>query len=322
MKKLISIFFTIILSNTIYSQSGSITNVNVAQRTDGTGMVDTYFDLDGSESAYYISLEVSFDGGITYAPIDPAYVTGDIGPFSPGPNKHVIWNGIQNSPDTYSAQTKIKIIAGIVPTGYITDIDGNIYQTVTIGEQTWTTENLKVTHYRNGSAIEYPGSNGTEWLNNTSGAYAWYNNDIIHKNLYGALYNWYTVNNPNELCPIGWHVPSNAEWTTLIAYAGGESVAGGKLKSTRTVPDPHPSWNLPNTSATDEFGFAGIPGGMRYVYHLDYGDLCYHGVYWSNSSSDIEPNKAWYINLTWINSIVYKNTDLKYLGFSIRCIMD
>lgn len=142
------------------------------------------------------------------------------------------------------------------------DADGNVYSTVVIGNQEWFAVNLKTTKYNNGTPIPNVTSN-SDWGNLTTGAYAWYeNNEATYKNAYGALYNWYAVNTGN-LCPTGWRVPTDAEWTTLANYVGGESVAGGKLKSTRTAPDAHPRWESPNTGATDEYGFSALPGGYR-----------------------------------------------------------
>ena len=118
--------------------------------------------------------------------------------------------------------------------GTVTDIDGNVYHTVTIGTQTWMVENLKTTKYNDGTAIPLV-TDSTAWLNLTTPGYCWYNNDAAtYKNTYGALYNWFTVNT-SKLAPSGWHVPTDAEWTTLITYLGGETVAGGQMKSTGTI---------------------------------------------------------------------------------------
>lgn len=133
----------------------------------------------------------------------------------------------------------------------VTDIDGNIYTTVTIGTQIWMVENLNTTRYRDGSDILNVTDN-TEWSELTIGAYCNYDNDVNNANIYGALYNWYTVNTGN-LCPTGWHIPSEGEWTVLISSLGGESVAGGKLKQIGTE-----YWEDPNNPATNEVGFNGL----------------------------------------------------------------
>ncbi|MBW6492809.1 MAG: PKD domain-containing protein [Lentimicrobium sp.] len=203
-------------------------------------------------------------------------------------------------------------------TGTVTDIDGNVYQTVIIGTQEWMAENLKVTHYSNGDAI--PNVTGdSQWGALTTGAYCWYDNDINWKNAYGALYNWYAAVDSRGLCPVGWHVPTDAEWTILTNYLGGSNVAGGKMKSTRTEPDAHPRWNLPNTGATNESGFSGLPGGNR-----DYsGTFYYHGwtgFFWS--SSEFSSDFAWYRDLYYYDSSVGRNYYYKQNGFSVRCLRD
>jgi uncharacterized protein (TIGR02145 family) len=139
----------------------------------------------------------------------------------------------------------------------ITDADGNYYNIVTIGTQTWMAENLETTKYNDGNNIPNISDN-VAWSNLTTPGYCWYNNDdSTYKNLYGALYNWYTVNR-GKLCPIGWHVPTDAEWTTLTTYLGGESVAGGRLKETGTM-----HWVSPNVGAINETGFTALPGSCR-----------------------------------------------------------
>ena len=113
--------------------------------------------------------------------------------------------------------------------GNVTDDDGNVYHSVTIGTQVWMVENLKTTKYNDGTSIPLV-TDATDWHNLLTPGYCWNNNDeATYKATYGALYNWYTVNTGN-LCPTGWHVPGDAEWTTLTTYLGGEDVAGGKLK--------------------------------------------------------------------------------------------
>ncbi|MFN5628176.1 MAG: fibrobacter succinogenes major paralogous domain-containing protein [Bacteroidota bacterium] len=149
--------------------------------------------------------------------------------------------------------------------GSITDQDGNVYKTIVIGTQEWMAENLKSSHYLNGDLIPWV-TNEATWGALTTGAACWYNNDSITYNCpYGRLYNWYAVTDTRNVCPTGWHVPSDAEWTTLINHidtnaVGGSNnnTAGGKMKSTGTQ-----YWPSPNTDATNESGFSGLPGGGR-----------------------------------------------------------
>ena len=139
----------------------------------------------------------------------------------------------------------------------MTDIDGNTYTTVKIGDQWWMAENLKVTHYRNGEEIPNITDN-TEWANLTSGAYCDYDNNPNNVATYGRLYNWYSIEDSRDLAPDGWHVPSRDEWQTMIEYLGGDGIAGGKLKESGTE-----HWLSPNEGATNESGFSALPSGMR-----------------------------------------------------------
>jgi len=138
----------------------------------------------------------------------------------------------------------------------VSDIDGNSYNTIGIGNQCWMSENLKTSRYRNGGSIPYVVGN-TDWASLTTGAWSYYDHDEANNAVYGKLYNWYTTLG-DTLCPAGWHVPTDAEWTTLTTYLGGESVAGGKMKLIGTT-----YWHDPNTGATNESGFSALPGGYR-----------------------------------------------------------
>jgi uncharacterized protein (TIGR02145 family) len=154
---------------------------------------------------------------------------------------------------------------------------------VTIGTQIWSTRNLDVTTYRDGTPIPQV-TDPTQWQNLTTGAWCYYNNDPANGAIYGKLYNWYAVagihdNNPATpnkiLAPTGWHVPSDTEWTTLTTFLGGESVAGGKMKSTGTS-----LWESPNTGATNESGFSALPGGQNFIGFVHQGLV---GYWWSSS---------------------------------------
>jgi len=212
----------------------------------------------------------------------------------------------------------------------ISDVDGNVYNTVLIGNQCWMAENLKTTTYLNGTPIEYPGSNNSAWTNNTSGAYAWYNNDTNYKESYGALYNWYAVTNGNGLCPEGWHVPSVADWSQLTNFIGGTSSPNGnKLKSCRQVNSPlggdcntseHPRWNSHSTYyGFDAFGFSAFGGGARYQ-GGSFNNLGSYGDFWtSNQSSSTSAHvRSVYEHRGDVWSSIYPKTG----GFSVRCIKD
>ena len=202
--------------------------------------------------------------------------------------------------------------------GTVTDIDGNVYHTVTIGTQTWMVENLKTTKYNDGTAIPLV-TDGTAWSNLTTPGYCWYNNDAAtYKNTYGALYNWFTVNT-GKLAPTGWHVPADAEWTILTIYLGGEADAGGKMKSTGTIEAATGLWYSPNTGATNESGFTAVPAGGR-NFNGPFLDIGYLG-FWC-SSSENSTDSAWDQRLWYDNSDVTRSAGNKNYGFSVRCVRD
>jgi uncharacterized protein (TIGR02145 family) len=167
--------------------------------------------------------------------------------------------------------------------GKVSDIDGNDYKTIQIGIQEWMAENLKTTKYNDGNSIPNV-TDFIEWSDLITGVYCWYKNDAsAYKATYGALYNWFTVST-GKLCPAGWHVPSDAEWTTLYGYLGGAGVAGGKLKETGTT-----HWISPNTGATNSSGFTALPGGTLSLFNdpdfSGWGDPGSSGIWWSASAS-------------------------------------
>ncbi|MBN1597118.1 MAG: fibrobacter succinogenes major paralogous domain-containing protein [Bacteroidales bacterium] len=199
----------------------------------------------------------------------------------------------------------------------ITDADGNIYTSVTIGSQVWMVENLKTTKYNDGTGITLITDN-SEWRNTTAPAYCWYDNNISNKELFGAFYSWNAVNT-EKLCPSGWHVPTLTELDELIEFLGGESVAGGKLKATGTIEGADGLWYQPNTDATNETGFSALPGGMRAA---DFYDFNYGGVWWLSTEYSPERAHAYYINYD--SGAINLNDDgfAKYHGYSVRCIKD
>lgn len=202
-------------------------------------------------------------------------------------------------------------------TGTITDIDGNIYQVIKIGNQNWMAENLRVTHYRNGDEIpnEMDSATWSTLWDGSIGAYCDYNNDVANAVTYGKLYNWYAVNDNRNLAPAGWHVPSQVEWQALIDHLGGSTVAGGKMKETGTS-----HWISPNTDASNESGFSALPGGYRHYYY-GFVKRRYLAYFWSSTEHDA--NDAWQFYLENINSeaILEVRKD-KPCGFSIRCVKD
>ena len=207
----------------------------------------------------------------------------------------------------------------------VTDASGNTYPTVKIGTQTWMAENLRSTKYSDGTNIPLV-TDQTQWANNSTNntklpMMSWYNNDqaTYTANKYGALYNWYAVsptsNGNKNVCPTGWHVPTDAEWTTLTDYLGGSFVAGGKMKSTGTQ-----YWNSPNARATNESGFSGLPGGTR-RYDGSFVQIGDKGYWWSSTEDDT--SNAWPRNMNYeIHHVGRGYHVLKQNGFSVRCLRD
>jgi uncharacterized protein (TIGR02145 family) len=195
---------------------------------------------------------------------------------------------------------------------YLQDADGNVYDTVHIGNQIWMKQNLKTTHYRDGSKIPNV-TDGTTWSGLANDAYCWYNNDsITYNNPYGALYNWYAISDNRNVCPTGWHVPTDAEWTTLTDYLGGTSIAGGKLKETGTT-----HWQTPNTGATNITGFTALPSGYRYLDGAFYGNGGYLD-WWS--STEYSAKDAYSRSMSYASNAADRNFDSKEDGFSVRCL--
>jgi len=220
---------------------------------------------------------------------------------------------INNQGVAYGNQVSFTTTARTVNTGSVSDIDGNSYGTVTIGTQVWMKENLKTTKYNNGILIPNV-TDSAVWNNLTSGAYCWYNNSIVNKPIYGALYNYYAINTEN-ICPVGWHVPSDAEWDVLVTFLGGNSVAAGKLREAGTS-----HWISPNTGATNSSGFTALPSGARLSYAFN--GLTNSGLWWSttlvisNNPSYIPP--AW--NFTLSTNSSYKGYSIKNDGNAVRCV--
>lgn len=305
----------------VCAQSGSITINTVQQRSDGSGLVDVYYSLAGSESSYFLNMRVSFDAGITYYPVAMNAMSGDVGEVSPGNNKHIIWNPTTDHPNRFSPQTKLKITAYLVgisnpcpgnPT--LTDIDGNIYHTVQIGDQCWMASNLNVTRKPNGEALSR----------------LCYNNIPENCDDYGGLYDWNTA---KVACPQGWHLPSDDEWTQLTNFLINNYVditasnVGNKLKSCRQQDSPlegdcntteHPRWNT-NAShyGTNDFGFSALPGG--HYSSGPFSNLGTGGSWWSATESS---TYAWSRHMYSSNGTVTRGNNNKSYGFSLRCLRD
>ena len=185
--------------------------------------------------------------------------------------------------------------------------------TVKIGNQEWTSKNLNVATFRNGDTIPEAKTDEAWEKAGEKGKPAWcyYDNDPKNGKKYGKLYNWYAVNDPRGLAPSGWHIPSDAEWTTLVDYFGGKDEAGHKMKSKAGWHD--------NGNGSNASGFSGLPGG----YHGNDGtfnSIGINGNWWS--STENYTHNAWYRDLNYSNGNVSRYYDNKASGYSVRCLRD
>ncbi len=200
---------------------------------------------------------------------------------------------------------------------------GYSYSTVVLGNgQEWLAENLRTTTYANGDPIPNV-TDYTAWTQLTTGAWAHYENNASYENPRGKLYNWYAVADPRNVCPAGWHVPTDAEWNTLVGYLDPNisnigvysATAGGKMKSTGTQ-----YWTYPNTGATNESGFSALPGGNRDYFYDVFNGLGVLGAWWSASESGAE--LAWYRMLRNFDIVFARDSYNKRTGLCVRCVRD
>lgn len=208
--------------------------------------------------------------------------------------------------------------------GTLTDIDGNIYKTVTIGTRTWMAENLRSQRFNDGMGM-INDVNNYSWSSRTDPAWCYYSNIVQMRLAAGILYNWYAIGT-GKLCPTGWHVPSDEEWNNLIVTLGGEASAAGKLKMTGGN-----MWPSPNSGSSNQSGFTAIPAGLRYGFIGSNGgffyDMGWKGVWWTSTQTSIttakyrEIDQAGVIAGTLSNPGKYQLNN-KNFGFSVRCIKD
>lgn len=208
----------------------------------------------------------------------------------------------------------------------VTDYDGNVYNTVTIGSQTWMKENLRMTHYQNGDSIPNVSVTNT-WRYLTTGALCDFDNFPINSLTYGKLYNWFAATDARHTCPLGWRTATDVDWSKLTRYLDNTvdttvngwsgTVVGGKMKETGTA-----HWLNPNTGANDSSGFTALPGGYRNLYG-DFYYLTYYGYWWSPRTTD--NTNVWKRNLNYDKSQIsrsYNNANYRTSGYPIRCIED
>ncbi|MFN5386711.1 MAG: fibrobacter succinogenes major paralogous domain-containing protein, partial [Bacteroidota bacterium] len=321
------------------TNANGLASLEIGGGTVVSGNIST---IDWANGPYFIKTETDATGGSNYSitgtsqllSVPYAFFSGNgiVGVSSTGDTlylgngTHLIVPGISAANSSGGGQIGItQHTCGATnvhnPTlnyGSMTDQDGNVYKTIVIGTQEWMAENLRARTYRNGVAIPLV-TDLTQWAANYNNGTAlpmmcWYLNDsATYACPYGRLYNWYAASDVRNLCPTGWHVPSDAEWTTLTTFLGG-NVAGGKMKSTGTQ-----YWISPNAAADNSSGFSGLPGGLRdsngpFDYVGNYG-------YWWSSTED-SANFAWTRSLNDFSGNAYRDYNGKTDGFSVRCLRD
>jgi uncharacterized protein (TIGR02145 family) len=200
--------------------------------------------------------------------------------------------------------------------GTMTDIDGNSYQTITIGDRIWMAENLRTTKYRNGETIPNVTIN-SEWVALSSDAYSSYENqeDIDAIATHGLLYNWFAVSDNRNIAPEGWHVATKSEWEAMINNLGGSGIAGGKIKE---AGNNH--WNSPNSGATNNSGLTALPSGRREYTDGSFINSGFNGFWWTSSAYN--PDYSWYFQLNYDTENIIAANFHKQYGFSIRCVKD
>jgi uncharacterized protein (TIGR02145 family) len=215
----------------------------------------------------------------------------------------------------------------VFETGTLTDIDGNVYKTVKIGTKWWMAENLKVQRYSNGDSISYVPQNipDSVWSNNNTGAYCYFDE------IYGFLYNYYSISNSGGLAPEGWHIPSDDEWNELERFLGMSNaeveeinwrgsdqgnklkIVGGDTRYWATSSDQYEIFG------TNESGFTALGGACR-IFNGEWGHITHTGFWWTSSS--LNEDEAWYRSLDYNKANVFRYYGSKNYGFSVRCVKD
>jgi uncharacterized protein (TIGR02145 family) len=308
MKKIISHIITVtflLIAISVVASAQQVTTIigKVKSGESGQPLYGSYVHIIGTESGAYTDLGGNYTFSITYTSEPVTLAVSQAGE-----------DKLTRTMTLNSGENRIGFWVEAV-----SDLDNNVYSAVVIGNQVWMGENLRTTKYNDASDITYPGTNNSAWQNNNDGAYAWNNNDITYKDPYGALYNWNAVKT-YKLCPTDWHIPSKWEWEILTNFLVGENVAGGKLKEAGTS-----HWADPNTDATNESGFTGLPSGYRSPFGDGFGDLGSWGNWWSRSERLLSgilryAGGAW--GLTAINkeNMIHMIGWNLAVGISVRCI--
>jgi uncharacterized protein (TIGR02145 family) len=311
--------------NAVYSESHiPTTNTNgLAILSIGTGsiLVGEFQTINWSNGPYFIQTETDINGGTNYTIISSQQLLSV--PYALHAGNGI--TGVSESGDSLLlGNGTFLIIPGISSansgglSNNISDFEGNVYSTISIGTQVWMSENLRATKFCNGENIPQI-SNQNNWNTATTPGYCVYNADPENDSIYGKLYNWFVVSDTRNACPCGWHVPTDDEFTTLTDFLGTESVAGGKMKATGTLSGGDGLWSIANFEATNESGFTGLPGGGR-ASGGQFSGVNVNAWFWNSSS--FTSTTAWRRIIENLSPGVTRSEVNKKTGCSVRCIQN
>lgn len=292
---------TLTINETSYSSPGGTYKFKTTYSKWGVISVEDHFELKAENGTY-----ISYWDNRTVNNVSESI------PFKKISDKRIDWlQGNEYTP-------VLKAVNNYV--GTVTDVDGNVYKTIKIGNQEWMAENLRVTKYRDGSPIPFV-TDDSQWSNaylNNAAAYCnietYYNSGSNHW-YYGRLYNWNTIKDNKNIAPIGWHVPTKSEWETLITYIGGSAFGGGKLKFFG-----FDIWEAPNILGSNEYSFDAYPTGYRDWLGHYFEELGYHCYIWSSTENDI--STSFNISLSNEDNQIPIGARAKGDGLCIRCVKD
>jgi uncharacterized protein (TIGR02145 family) len=296
-----------------------------------TAITPTWATLNGVVNANKLMTNVSFEYGTstdysaniiatpdTMSGIIKILVIANLTGLNPGTLYHYRVKSVKSLGTSYGRDTTFttvnKWVSNIVFNpdlnyGSVEDVDGNTYKTIVIGSQTWMAENLSTTKFNDNTSIPLITGSGP-WTALSTPAFCIFNNDSLG---YGCIYNWFAVNT-GKLCPTGWHIPSDDEWTTLTTFLGGEDVAGTMLRETGTK-----HWLTSNTEASNSSGFTALPGGYC-GYDGIFGNLHRNGDFWS--ATEFSSIESYYRDIYYGFVNVTRTSSSKLSGFSVRCLKD
>ncbi len=308
--------------------SGNYTDLNSKPTLAPVATSGNYTDLNSKPSLAPVATTGNYDDLLSKPELSAIATSGIYEDLLNKPQLFDgTWQNLSNKPTTvagfgisdaatkaYVDSIKLELKLEMFAELGVDDMDGNSYTTVKIGNQIWMAENLKTTKYNDNTPI--PNVTGdAEWAALTTPGYCWQENNITNKDVYGAIYNWHSVNT-GKLCPSGWHIPSNSEWAVLVNFLGGSASAGGKMKEAGYI-----HWSDPNTGATNESNFTALPGASRGYPSGGFSQtIGLYGIWWTSSVISSNTAQRWYLSNT--SASIVNDWSYKADGLSVRCIKD